>query len=618
MTASSLLIVPTFGALPRYGTNPIAFAAPARSHPFMLFDAAMSSVASNKIGLARRVGADMEPGWIAEPDGTPIMDERPAPAGNFNLLPLGGTREQGSHKGYGLGLLVEVMTTLLAGDIPRMIERDTKPRHSFIAYNIEAFTDLEAFKDTMDRMLQTLIDTPTAPGHERVLYPGLPEHESEQRRRARGHPAPPRGDRLVQRNHRRAGRRTTGDIVTGNRYTFDEMRSFHAEWSLATWDKGGPLMRYTFRRMTEFFPHAVIRRDGPVVTLASTPRDDVAVTQVQTTIGAMSLDAYVRAGPVNGVVALHHGDVIYERYPRMNADDLHLTMSVSKVFTSTLVAMLEDRGELNSRNTVEAYLPEVRGSGWEGVSVRDVLDMASGIDCDQTGADVYTNPKTPYYGFEASLGWLPPTPETVTSTYEYVAKLGRLKEPGQAFDYSSANTFLLAWIAERISGQPYADLLGEEIWSRIGAEGDAVISIVPASGATTVHAGLSARLRDIARFGLLFTPSRDIVSDSPIVSDRYLREIVAGGRPDVFANGITGQSIISRMPDDPPRHNSHQWDYVMPDGDFYKGGYGGQGLYISPTRDLVIAFAGAFEAGGPDSEMASIARQIARSGLFDD
>ena len=188
MTASSLLIVPTFGALPRYGTNPIAFAAPARSQPFMLFDAAMSTVASNKIGLARRVGADMEPGWIAEPDGTPIMEERPAPTGSFSLLPLGGTREQGSHKGYGLGLLVEVMTTLLAGAVPRMVERDTKPRHSFIAYNIAAFTDVDQFKDTMDRMLRTLTETPPAPGHERVLYPGLPEHETESRRRATGIP----------------------------------------------------------------------------------------------------------------------------------------------------------------------------------------------------------------------------------------------------------------------------------------------------------------------------------------------------------------------------------------------------------------------------------------------
>jgi LDH2 family malate/lactate/ureidoglycolate dehydrogenase len=128
------------------------------------------------------------PGWIAEDDGTPIMEERPAPSGSFNLLPLGGTREQGSHKGYGLGLFVEVMTTLLAGAVPRMVERDTKPRHSFIAYNIEAFTELEHFTDTMYRMLQTLVETPPAPGHQRVLYPGLPEYESEERRRANGIP----------------------------------------------------------------------------------------------------------------------------------------------------------------------------------------------------------------------------------------------------------------------------------------------------------------------------------------------------------------------------------------------------------------------------------------------
>ena len=142
----------------------------------------------------------------------------------------------------------------------------------------------------------------------------------------------------------------------------------------------------------------------------------------------------------------------------VSADDMHLTMSVSKVFTSTLIAVLEDRGDLDSQNAVETYLPEVRGSGWEGVSVRDVLDMASGIDCDQTGADVYTNPATPYYGFEASLGWLPPTPDTASSTYEYVARLGRLNEPGRSFDYSSANTFVLAWIAQfvglKIEGGP--------------------------------------------------------------------------------------------------------------------------------------------------------------------
>ena len=195
MTAMSVLVVPTFGAAPRLGTNPIAIAAPAGDQAPFLFDAATSTIAGNKIRLARRVGANMEPGWIAAPDGTPIMDEMPVPdgemyrMGDFNLLPLGGTREQGSHKGYGLGLMVEVLTTLLAGAVPGML--DPQPplaRHHFAAYNIDAFGDLAQFTGTMDSMLQLLTETPTAPGYDRVLYPGLPEAESIERRREMGIP----------------------------------------------------------------------------------------------------------------------------------------------------------------------------------------------------------------------------------------------------------------------------------------------------------------------------------------------------------------------------------------------------------------------------------------------
>ena len=192
LTAMSVLTLPTFGAERRLGTNPISIAAPANRMPWLLYDAATSTIAGNKLGLAKRVGALMEPGWIAEPDGTPIMDERPVPEAERYppLLPLGGTREQGSHKGYGLGLMVEVLTTMLAGGIPGMNGATDEPlaRHHFAAYNIAAFTDLDAFKASMDRMLDTLAETRPAPGYERVVYPGLMEHETEIDRRANGIP----------------------------------------------------------------------------------------------------------------------------------------------------------------------------------------------------------------------------------------------------------------------------------------------------------------------------------------------------------------------------------------------------------------------------------------------
>ena len=188
-TAITASVAPTFGAEARLGTNPIAFAAPARNEPPVLFDAATSVIAGNKLWLARRLGVTVLPGWTAELDGSPIMEETPVREhGEYLRLPLGGTREQGSHKGYGFALMAEVLATMLSGMLPSMVDPAAQSRHHFAAYNIASFTDVDAFKDNMDRMLRTLRETKPAPGHDRVLYPGLSEHEEEQDRRANGIP----------------------------------------------------------------------------------------------------------------------------------------------------------------------------------------------------------------------------------------------------------------------------------------------------------------------------------------------------------------------------------------------------------------------------------------------
>ena len=190
MTAGGLHVVPTFGAEKRLGTNPIAIAAPARHEAPLLFDAATSAIAGNKFRLAQRVDAKVLPGWIADTDGNPVMEESPFPeVAQLSILPTGGTRELGSHKGYGFGLMPEVLATLLSGALPNMLTGlPLVAKHYFAAYDIAAFTDVDQFKDNMDLMLRKLRTTKPAPGHERVLYPGLPEHEEEQDRRANGIP----------------------------------------------------------------------------------------------------------------------------------------------------------------------------------------------------------------------------------------------------------------------------------------------------------------------------------------------------------------------------------------------------------------------------------------------
>jgi L-2-hydroxycarboxylate dehydrogenase (NAD+) len=188
-TGAGLSVVPTFASKPLLGTNPIAIAAPARHEAPMLFDAATSAIAGNKIRLAIRVGSPLLPGWVTDQDGTPIMEEKPVfNRDDFFQAPLGGTREQGSHKGYGFALMAEVLSTVLAGALPTMLAAGSGSKNHFAAYDIAAFTDPEQFKDTMDQMLRTLRTAKPAPGEERVLYPGLSEAEEIAHRRATGIP----------------------------------------------------------------------------------------------------------------------------------------------------------------------------------------------------------------------------------------------------------------------------------------------------------------------------------------------------------------------------------------------------------------------------------------------
>ena len=189
MTAGGVSVAPTHGAEPLLGLNPIGIAAPSDKEPPFIFDASMSSVAGNKIRLLQRYGGKVLPGWIAGADGAPIMAEAAVPD-RFLMLPLGATREIGSHKGTGLAMLVEVLCSVLTGTGAGPHRRHAAA-HYFMAYNVAAFTELETFKADMDAYLRSILDCKPAPGEERVVYPGIPEHKAERDRAAHGIPYHP-------------------------------------------------------------------------------------------------------------------------------------------------------------------------------------------------------------------------------------------------------------------------------------------------------------------------------------------------------------------------------------------------------------------------------------------
>jgi LDH2 family malate/lactate/ureidoglycolate dehydrogenase len=191
MTSCPPSVLPTFGAEPVLGTNPIAVAVPAKNEPPFVFDAATSTVAANKMGIARRLGVMMEPGWMADSEGTPVMEEvDPAmrESGGYQLLPLGSTRELGSHKGYGLSCVVDILAGVLTGVGYGAMPGRPNFGHYVAAYSIDAFTDVDSFKDMMDEWLLMMKNAKPAPGHDRVMVAGQPEAEVEAVRRVDGIP----------------------------------------------------------------------------------------------------------------------------------------------------------------------------------------------------------------------------------------------------------------------------------------------------------------------------------------------------------------------------------------------------------------------------------------------
>ena len=187
MTAAGPAVLPTFGKVPRLGTNPIAIAAPTLSERPWVFDMATSVVPVNKVRNARRMGAPLPPGLIADAEGTPIMEPVLAPD-DFQLLPLGTDRGSGSHKGYGLAVAVDILCSVLAGADFGIRASRLHFRHYVAAYDIDAFSDVGDFKARMDDFIQELKATPPAAGHDRVLVAGQPEWEALDERSVRGIP----------------------------------------------------------------------------------------------------------------------------------------------------------------------------------------------------------------------------------------------------------------------------------------------------------------------------------------------------------------------------------------------------------------------------------------------
>ncbi|RYY60676.1 MAG: Ldh family oxidoreductase [Chitinophagaceae bacterium] len=200
MTNASPLVAPTFSIDKMLGTNPICVAAPAGEEPPFVADLATTTAANGKLEILQRKSLDTPSGWVQDAEGNASNDPHVLKKGGA-LLPLGGDRDHGSHKGYALGAVVDIFSALLSGAnyapwvppfpayVPMPAQQPGKGIGHFLgAMRIDAFRPASDFKKDMDHWIRGFRSARTAPGHDKVLVPGDPEREIEVIRRSEGIP----------------------------------------------------------------------------------------------------------------------------------------------------------------------------------------------------------------------------------------------------------------------------------------------------------------------------------------------------------------------------------------------------------------------------------------------
>jgi CubicO group peptidase (beta-lactamase class C family) len=243
----------------------------------------------------------------------------------------------------------------------------------------------------------------------------------------------------------------------------------------------------------------------------------------------------------DGFIVLHEGKVRAEQYfGDYTADRPHMLFSVSKSIVSCVAAVLVGRGVLNPDALLTEYVPELASAGYAGATVRDVLDMRSGI----VFSENYLEPYAEVRLLEQVIGWAPRTEALLPhSMYVYLATLRSSRPHGGVFEYRSCETDVLGWVCERAAGERMPELISQVLWSRF-AEND-MDAGVDLAGAVMHDGGLAATLRDAARFGELLLHGGELAGEQ-VVPRSWIDDALAGA-PDsreVFAASPTD----TRMP----------------------------------------------------------------------
>lgn len=353
--------------------------------------------------------------------------------------------------------------------------------------------------------------------------------------------------------------------------------------TLDNWQSAQQL-HWAFQHMAEFLPVAVISRGaGPVAEL---PPAHTALTELpfydatharQTTVGDV-----MATTATDGWIVLQHGRTLAEQYyGGMTADTVHILMSVSKTLIASVVGALSGAGALDVDALVTSYVPDLAGSGYAGATVRNLLDMRSGIGF----SEEYLNPLAEVRLLEQAIGWAPRTvPDLPTTMYGYLATLRQAAPHGGPFHYRSCETDVLGWVCEAAAAQRMPELMSRLVWSNLGARNDATIG-VDSVGTGMFDGGINACLSDLARFGALFLSDGVSLTGVQVLPPAWVADTLAGG-PDSRA-AFAASPDDNRMPGG--MYRNQVW-FPYPGNDVLLCiGIHGQMIYVNRAADMVAA-----------------------------
>jgi CubicO group peptidase (beta-lactamase class C family) len=281
----------------------------------------------------------------------------------------------------------------------------------------------------------------------------------------------------------------------------------------------------------------------------------------------------------DGILVLHRGRCLYERYfGELGPDRVHACFSITKSYVATLAATLVHERVLDEHKTVGHYVPELADTAFADATLRQVMDMQVGIAYSEN----YADPDTDFWKYARAGGLrpIPPNFRGPRNIRDYLRTLRKDGEHGRVFAYKTVNTDVLTWVMTRITGESLADMLSRRIWSRIGCAHNACLG-VDANGVEMSGAGLSACLRDLARFGELMRRDGDWES-SAVIPAAVVAEIRRGADPAKFAPA--GYTFLSGY-----SYRNMWWVSHNETGAFEGRGIHGQRLYVAPHAELVIA-----------------------------